>query len=257
MDDPVMPDPVLQFYEDLADHVPLLFADWRQGVGWQGEILDRLIRHHTTGAIERILDCTCGIGTQSIGLALRGFQVTGTDLSPRTIARANQEAASFGVSIHFTVADLRSLKSALPGEFDVVISCDNALPHLLTDEDLQLAMRNIATKLRPEGTFLATTRDYDQLIQEKPTATTPRVFKDRITFQVWDWWPNGRGYNFQQFILRSENGQWNTVCHAGVYRALQRSELTVALETNGFHQVTWLTPEQSGYYQPIVLARKT
>ncbi len=252
-----MADPVLQFYEDLADHVPLLFVDWRQGVRWQGQLLDRLLRQNTSGPLKRILDCTCGIGTQAIGLALQGFEVTGTDLSPRAIGKARQEAESFGVSIQFKVADLRALTSVIPGEFDAVISCDNALPHLLTDEDLHLALRNIAAKLRPQGTFLASTRDYDQLIQEKPTATLPRALKDRITFQVWDWWPDGRGYNFQQFILKNENGRWTTHCHASVYRALQRGELTAALEASGFQQVTWLTPEQSGYYQPVVLARRT
>ena len=251
-----MADPVLQFYEDLADQMPLLFVDWQRAVRWQGQLLDRLITQNTAPA-KRILDCTCGIGTQAIGLALQGFTVTGTDLSPRAIARARQEAESFGVSIHFEVADLRALASTIPGEFDAVISCDNALPHLLTDEDLRLALQNIAAKLRPEGFFLASTRDYDQLIQEKPTATMPRALEDRITFQVWDWWPDGRGYNFRQFILQKENGNWTTVCHTSIYRALQSKELTAALEANGFHQVTWLTPEESGYYQPLVLAKRT
>ena len=36
-----------------------------------------------------VLDCSCGIGTQAIGLALRGHRVTGTDLSFRAAARAS------------------------------------------------------------------------------------------------------------------------------------------------------------------------
>jgi hypothetical protein len=32
--------------------------------------------------------------------------------------------------------------------------------------------------------------------------------------------------------------------------------LSAALELAGFEQVQWLMPQESGFYQPIVLARK-
>jgi len=37
--------------------------------------------------------------------------------------------------------------------------------------------------------------------------------------------------------------------------ALQRSDLVAALARAGFAEFEWLEPEQSGYYQPMVLAR--
>ena len=39
------------------------------------------------------------------------------------------------------------------------------------------------------------------------------------------------------------------------YWALQRSELGAALAHAGFVEIEWLEPDQSGYYQPMVLAR--
>ena len=38
------------------------------------------------------------------------------------------------------------------------------------------------------------------------------------------------------------------------YRAQRRETLTRALSQAGFGLVTWLMPEESGFYQPIVLA---
>src|SRR5437868_676453 len=100
---------VLQFYEGLADEYHLLFADWREEVIMQGEALDTLIRRLVGPSASTVLDCACGIGTQAIGLAKRGYTVYATDFSPTAIERAAREAASFGVALTFTIADFRAL----------------------------------------------------------------------------------------------------------------------------------------------------
>ncbi|MBV9279172.1 MAG: methyltransferase domain-containing protein, partial [Chloroflexi bacterium] len=82
-----------QFYDELAASYHLIFADWRGGsMPRQGEALDRLIRAGLGPPPRSVLDCSCGIGTQSIGLALQGYRVRGTDLSPRAVERARREA---------------------------------------------------------------------------------------------------------------------------------------------------------------------
>ena len=40
-----------------------------------------------------------------------------------------------------------------------------------------------------------------------------------------------------------------------MYRAVLREELTMALRDSGFGQVRWLMPQESGFYQPVVIAR--
>jgi SAM-dependent methyltransferase len=163
-----------------------------------------------------------------------------------------------GVALTFGAADFRTLKEHVEGEFDLVVAFDNALPHLLQDEDLARAAVNLYAKTKPGGMLIASIRDYDALLQEKPQATPPRVYDSdstrRIIFQVWDW--QGDIYTLQHFILRRDGARW--VTHAGEtqYRALRRDELTAFLAIAGFDGVTWHTPEESGYYQPIVTARK-
>jgi SAM-dependent methyltransferase len=255
-----MSDSGLRFYEQLAGDYHLIFGDWKSSVLRQGEILDTLIRAHIRTGSLSVLDCSCGIGTQAIGLALRGYRVHATDLSPAEVERAEREAKSFGVSLTFGVADFRTLASQVPGSFDVVLSCDNALPHLLSGEDLRLAAANMAAKLREKGPLLVSIRDYDQLAQEKPLAEMPRVYDDpegrRIIFQVWDWSADGRTYTVHLFIVREAGGDWKTSHYMTAYRALQRDELTAILQSTGFSNIRWHMPEESGYYQPIVIARK-
>ena len=80
------------FYDALADDYHLVYRDWEASIPRQAAALDRLIRAHPGAANQHVLDCTCGIGTQSLGLAALGYDVVGTDVSERSIERARMEA---------------------------------------------------------------------------------------------------------------------------------------------------------------------
>lgn len=255
-----MADSVLDFYDQLAGDYDLIFADWRRSIARQGDVLERLLDAELGPGPHSLLDASCGIGTQALGLAARGHRVHATDLSPVSVQRAAQEASSLGVPLTTGVADLRTLDTQVPGTFDAVLSCDNALPHLLTDGELRAATRAVSAKLRPGGVFLVTLRDYDKLLEEKPHATLPQVIDSpegrRIVFQVWDWAEDGRTYAFSLFLVRQRGGHWETTQHRTVYRALRRAELDAALGAAGFTHIRWHPPEASGFYQPVVTARR-
>ena len=249
---------VQKFYDDFSQCYDLLFTDWQASVLLQGKTLHHIIKAQLGKASAYILDCSCGIGTQSIGLAKQGHMLQGIDLSSAAIKRAREEAVSFGVNADFLIGDFRYLEQSILKNFDVVLSCDNALPHLLTDEDLLTAAKSMWKRLNPGGLFLASIRDYDQILQERPQVSLPRILDDgnRIVFQAWEWQQNTNIYNVSQFIIINSDGQWRTTCATTQYRAIQRHELTTVLGQAGFSQINWLMPDESGYYQPIILARK-
>ncbi len=226
----------------------------------QGEVLDRLLGAQMCGERFSILDCSCGIGTQAIGLALYGHDLAATDLSPKSVERAREEAERLGAQIAFEVADFRVLEERVRGLFDTVISCDNALPHMLTHEHLLRAARSIHSRLRTDGLFLASIRDYDTLVQERPRSTMPSVFDSpegkRIYFQAWDWEDNGCVYTVHLFLLSGSEGSWEVRHHQTRYKVVLRTELKDVLEEAGFGNIVWHMPAHSGYYQPIVTARK-
>ena len=133
-------DPIATFYDALADDYHLVYQDWELSIGRQAAALDRIIREELSGSKHRVLDCTCGIGTQSLGLARLGYEVVGTDISQRSIDRARSENERLGLSVRFGVQDLRSLSFEPSEVFDVVLSADNSIPHLVEEEDLQIAV---------------------------------------------------------------------------------------------------------------------
>jgi SAM-dependent methyltransferase len=257
-------DPVQAFYDRLAADYHLIFADWGSAIARQAAVFDRLIEASLceaarSGAARDLLDCACGIGTQALGLATLSYRVTGSDLSPVAIARARQQARRRRLELSFVVADMRALDQLVPGTFDVVLAADNALPHLVSDDDLAQAIRAIAAKLRPDGLFLASMRDYDDALARRPETWPARLLgpedRRRIVQQVWEW-SDPRHYRVHIYIEHETADGWRREHHVGCYRALTRAELTTALQAGGLGAISWLMPAETGYHQPIVLARK-
>jgi len=246
------------FYDELAEDYHLTFADWDASIDRQARVFTALLRNNhglTSGAV---LDASCGIGTQAIGLARARFTVTATDISPASVERCAREAAARGPSITTGVADLRVLDIDGAGRFDAVLSFDNALPHLLSDEDLHAACAALRRVLRPGGALLASVRDYDAVLRERPSGDLPRRFLadsgERIVFQVWEWASDDR-YTMRHFIIDDNGSGWSVTARRTTYRALSRGALSDALRDAGFEDVAWQMPEQTGFYQPVVSAR--
>jgi SAM-dependent methyltransferase len=252
------------FYDALTDSYHLIFIDWASTRARQGELFDRLIRDALGAGPKDVLDASCGIGTQALGLAARGHRVFASDISPASVARAEREATASGLTFAgLAVADMRTLSQQISQRFDAVLSCDNALPHLLEDAELAAAAQNLHAVLRPGGLFIATLRDYDAA-EPRPGEAVPtpiRVLGEgpsrRLVFQVWTWAADGRSYEVEQFILQPHGESWTTTSARTRYRALKRQELSHALTTAGFHDVRWHMPQEIGFYQPIVTARRS
>lgn len=256
-----MTDENVAFYDGLADDYHLVYHDWAASVERQGEALHRLIGEILGAGSRRVLDCSCGIGTQCLGLARRGHRVLGVDPSPRAVARARREAVAAGLSIEFRVGDLRDLESVTTEAYDVVLSCDNALPHLLTDVDLQQGVRRMVGGARPGGVLLASIRDYDEILKDRPVTTQPAFSgapgDRRITFQIWDWQADGRRYDLEFFVMAEEGqGGWRVRTHRGSYRAVTRAELGDLFREAGATAIEWRMPADTGFFQPLVVARR-
>ena len=245
------------FYDSLAPQYEKLFQDWDTEIREQAQFLHRLMAQYGFKKPVRILDCACGIGTQAIGLAELGYDVTASDLSSGALAEAQARAARHAVSIRFAQADFRKLEQVFPGQFDVVLAMDNALPHMLTAEDLEAAVGSIAARVAPGGLFLASIRDYDALLETRPPYSPPYIHKtrdgQRVSFQTWHW--NGCRYRLVQYIL-DDGKTLEASKFECEYRATARQELTDLLLAHGYKSVTWKFPEETGFYQPLVIAEK-
>jgi SAM-dependent methyltransferase len=253
-----MPHPSQVFYDSLAELYHLIFENWDASIERQAGILNSLLAAQLRSGPLKILDCACGIGTQSIGFARYGHHVVASDLSSAAVARARREATRRHLEISFHVSDMTSLAEIPGSDFDVVAALDNALPHLNATQILA-ATRAMGSKLKPGGLLIASIRDYDTLIRTRPAIQEPAFYgshsQRRIVHQVWDWIDQDR-YTLHQYITRQTEEGWEAHHFVAEYRCLLRAELSRALESAGLKQIQWLTPSESGFYQPIVLAKR-
>jgi glycine/sarcosine N-methyltransferase len=246
------------FYDDLADHYHLIFEDWNQSIARQAAILGPLLEQYVGRPELHILDCACGIGTQTLGLSMRGHHLVGSDLSPASIARAEKEAATRGLRIPFQIADMRDLSTIQGEDFDVVLAADNALPHLLLQEHRDRAICSMASKIRPGGILAITIRDYDRLIQTCPAVQEPSFYGTRpdrrIVHQIWDW--DGDDYDVHMYLSLEASSKWVVRHFVSRYHALLRKELSLSLRQAGLNTAQWLEPAETSFYQPVVIAKK-
>jgi SAM-dependent methyltransferase len=241
------------FYDQLAPFYHLIFQDWNASIRRQGEQLSALIEAEWQGCRD-ILDVSCGIGTQAIGLAMKGYSVSGSDPCETEVERAKQEASSRGLSIALSVCDVRRAHAHHGSKFDVVVSCDNSLPQLLTDEDLLLAFRQIGACLRAGGGCLITVRDYEREERGrnlvKPYGVRIENGRRYLLFQVWDF--EGEHYDLTFFVVVEDLSTGEVQTHAlrSRYYAVSTRKLCDLMREAGFRNVRRL---DGVFYQPVLV----
>jgi glycine/sarcosine N-methyltransferase len=264
-------DAVRRAYDDLAADYERIYPDWRASSRRQGEALHAVLTAELAPSTRlRVLDCAAGIGTQLLGLARLGHVCVGTDLSVAALRRARDEAVTRGllsdVLAGIAAADMRRLPFA-DACFDAVVCADNSLPHLLTAADVRAALREMLRVAVPGGAVLVSTRDYDELGPTRPESTPVTVLhragQVSAAFQLWTWHGDGERYDFDHFVLRrleqehdEETPQWHLGHRRATYWALTRDKLSALAVEAGLVGVRWLLPERSGFFQPLLVARR-
>lgn len=253
---------VRRFYDELTDFYHLIYQDWDASIRRQGKQLNEILRGFYPNGTLDLLDVACGIGTQSIGLALcsagdGGYRVTGSDLSPASVKRARREAAARGANIEFSTADMRNA-FAHHGrrQFDVVIACDNAVPHLLDDEAIAEAFSQLYLCTKEGGMCLISVREYANILrsgtQVHPYGVREQDGKRYVLLQVWDF--AGMLYNTDFYLIEDDRASRPiTRLSNTTYYAIHTNRLAELMTQAGFRQVRRL---DDVYFQPVLIGIK-
>lgn len=229
------------FYEQLAPFFHMIHADWDAAIASHGDMLDEIICSEWGTSANKILDVSCGIGTQSIALAALGYQVKASDLSEAAVERARHEANARKHSISFAVGDMRNAYGHHGGGFDVVISAGNSVPHLLSDAEITDALQEMYRCLRPGGGCIITMRQYDHENRGRGLIHPFRVYdegnKRFVIFQVWDF--EGDIYDFSMYIVEDDGHSETLTTHVmrSDYYAISPDHLADLMEAAGFANV--------------------
>jgi SAM-dependent methyltransferase len=230
---------VQAFYDELAPLYHLVYENWEASVARQGTALASLIGEHWGAGARTVLDAAVGIGTQALGLLAAGFRVTGSDLSHAAVKRAEREAAERRLPLSCVVADFRALPMRAAA-VDVVIVCDNSLPHLETPGDIETALGECFRCVRPGGGCLVSLRDYGP----PPPAGTVEVlpYGERAWAgrryhlrQVWRW--RGPRYDFWFEFTPVDGVEERATLLKSSYLAIPVARVAELMSAVGFRHV--------------------
>lgn len=242
-------------YDEIANLYHLIYPDWEAAVQKQAAALDRFLTEARGRSPLNVLDVSCGIGTQAIGLAERGHHVTAADVSVASVARARREAERRNLDIAFEVADMRECATISARKFDVVLSADNSVPHLLGDRDISVALQAFHDCLLPGGIVAVSIRDYPSMEEERVSPEFQvygfrKQGADRyFVFQTRDW--DGDMYDVTMYFVRQvrEDQPAQVTTGRSRYYAITVDRLTTLLKSTGFRDVKRV---DGVLHQPIV-----
>lgn len=246
-----------EFYDRMASLYHLIFNDWDESIERQAGQLAGVIGERWGTGAQTILDVSCGIGTQAIGLAKRGFAVTASDLSGEAVARARDEALRRSIEIDFSVCDMRTAHSHHRRQFDVVISVDNSITHLLDNDQLLIALRQMYECVRPGGGCLLTVRDYDREERGtglvKPYGVREEYGKRYIIFQVWEFVDHI--YELAMYFVIDDRVSEQLTTHVmrTKYNAIGTDQLLALMRKAGFTSTERLDER---FYQPVLVGNR-
>jgi glycine/sarcosine N-methyltransferase len=245
------------FYDSVAEYYPLFFRDWKTQLEREGLSLRSMFRNK---GIQRVLDASCGVGTQSISLAQLGFEVVAVDPSPGMLKKAQQTAAEYGVEnkIEFERADFLNLHNVVHGPFDAILTKGNALPHLLLDTEIEAALQTFFALLRPGGLLVIGMRDFAPFMEDRPHFIPGFVHGENggefITFDLWEWHDGPPVIATRKlFIVRGNDVQgYQTIKRQVMFRPLSTDEVKVVLLEIGFEEIS----DQPDRTERVLVARK-
>jgi SAM-dependent methyltransferase len=245
-----------RFYDELAPYYHLLYGDWDSAIDHQGAALAALLQAEGVVPGDPVLDAACGIGTQTLGLASRGYRVCASDISPGAVARLEAELTGRALSAHACVDDLRTLARTATGSIAAVLACDNSIPHLLSDAEILQAFRSCHRCLRPDGVLVISVRDYAAIERKNPDVRPYGLRKDAsgtrfVAVQAWEW--DGDQYDLRLYLTsESTAGACETRVLVSRYYAVSIARLTALMHEAGFVDVQ---RRDDVLFQPVLVGR--
>lgn len=246
-----------EFYDAIARYYALFYRDWQSQMDREGLSLRSIFRNR---GVMRVLDASCGIGIRAVPLAKLEFEVVAVDSSAGMLAQAHDMADYFGVSerITFERGDLTELMDLVEGPFDAVVCKGNALPHLLPDDEIVLALLSMFELLRPGGTLVIGMRDFAPFMEYQPRFLpgfdhTLEDGSEFITFDLWEWESGPPVIATQNlFIVQGKGKKYEATKHRVIFRPLSTDEVKVVLLEIGFEDIV----DQPDRSERVLVARK-
>jgi len=147
-------------FEDICEDFDKLFDDIDKLYDLEAQSLNAILEKRK---IKTILDCACGTGIQTIGLARLGYKLFASDISPKMVLSTRKKALKENLDVRTKVSDFTNLKEWKDIKFDAVINCGNSIPLLPDIENVVRSLKSMISLLKKNGMIMISIHNYLKL----------------------------------------------------------------------------------------------
>lgn len=245
----------MEFYDKFVDKYDVLVS-YENRVNREAKFYDMIFKKYK---VKTVLDCACGTGHHVMMLKHMAYDVKGSDLSPAMIDKARANLKERNLDVSLKISDFRNLNKNFGEKFDAVICVGNSLPHLLTDEDLTVALTEMNSILNENGIIILEQRNYDKLLKFKRRFFPVSFKEDEVFFYVLDFLPSEIIFNIINVNISNQTFQTYTT----KYNALKINKVKELLHTTDFQIIDLYEDYDFNKFNletsdhPIILCRKS
>jgi 2-polyprenyl-3-methyl-5-hydroxy-6-metoxy-1,4-benzoquinol methylase len=235
---------VAEFYDMLAPDYDAMTSFEKRFEVERPFFQDVVNRYH----IHTALDAGCGSGFHSILLAQLGVDVTGVDVSSRMLQLAQQHARTYAVDVRTHQGSFGDLDTLFPLSFDAVLVMGNSLAHLLRAAEMERAIRNFASLLRPNGVLVLQVLNYDRILAVREKRLSEKRSGSTMYVRSYEYYDDLIKFTILAREQKAEGIEEKT--QTITLRPVLQNEITALLRREGFDALTTYGGINQSVYDP-------
>ncbi|MBI5730012.1 MAG: class I SAM-dependent methyltransferase [Ignavibacteriales bacterium] len=183
-----------------------------------------------------VADIGCGIGLDSIALAMNGHKVTAFDISPNMIEELKRNADKYQVTIETHIGSFTSISPKFNTKFNNVVSVGNTIAHL-DQKELKSAIRKIYKLLQPGGKIFLHILNYKLIKKQNKRINNIANRDGKIIIRFYDFLDDRLNFNILSFATEApKDFKLITTCHY----PHSKNEINSYLKSAGFQKVKFM-----------------
>ena len=202
--------------------------------GWSAYLIGLLREYGICDGL--VLELGCGTGSMTERLAMAGYDMIGSDLSPDMLEIAMEKKDASGLNILYLLQDMREFE--LYGTVRAIVSVCDSMNYILEEEDLLQVFRLVNNYLDPGGMFifdLNTTKKYRDM--GETTIAENREAASFIWENYFDEEEKINEYDLTLFIRDEEDGRFDRFEEFHEQRAYSLTEIGELIRESGMELI--------------------
>jgi glycine/sarcosine N-methyltransferase len=153
-----------------------------------------------------VADLGCGVGLDSVALAINQHTVTAFDVSPKMVAATKLNAQKYGLKITAEVSSISAVPKKFNGKFNYIVCVGNTIAHLNLKE-LKKTIARAYDMLLPGGKIFLHILNYGLIKRENRRINNITVGNDKTIIRFYDFHTKDISFNILSFSNTNSKDQ--------------------------------------------------